>query len=98
MIDSVHDITVAYRGGNIPEYELKFLNGQLPDEIHFYFDIYNINDIFSSNESNDLLLENWLNERWMKKENFLKWYLIFLYYYFIDLFNFFLFKFKKFLQ
>ena len=90
MIDSVHDITVAYRGGNIPENELKFLNGQLPDEIHFYFDIYNINDILSDNESNDLLLENWLNERWMKKENFLKWYLIFLCYLiilFINLFK-----------
>ena len=33
MIDGVLDVTVAYRGGEIPETELKFLNGTLPDEI-----------------------------------------------------------------
>lgn len=76
MIDSVHDVTVAYRNGEIPESELMFLNGALPDEIHFYLDTFHLSDIFKSEQQVDdnQELENWLNERWSHKERFLKWY------------------------
>ena len=75
MIDGVHDVTVAYRGGEIPETELKFLNGSLPEEIHFYLDKYHLDEIFEPNQIDNKTLENWLNERWKSKEYFLEWYL-----------------------
>lgn len=75
MIDCVHDVTVAYRGGEIPENELKFLNGALPDEIHFYFDMFDLNEVLGEHMTQeDSNLEKWLNQRWRSKEQFLKWF------------------------
>jgi len=74
MIDCVHDITVAYRGGEIPENELKFLNGLLPNEIHFYIDVFELNEIIEKDKPSDLCLEKWLGARWKIKEEFLTRY------------------------
>ena len=80
MIDAVHDVTVAYRGGQIPENEIDFLNGKLPDEIHFYVRKFGLDEILDSNNNKaeglifltDQTLEEWLKQRWRIKENFLK--------------------------
>jgi hypothetical protein len=64
-LDCVHDVTVAYKGA-IPENELRFLNGKLPTEIHFYI------DKFSTSEVSQPGIEAWLNERWLVKEDFLQ--------------------------
>ena len=73
MIDCIHDVTVAYRGGEIPENELKFVSGALPDEIHFYIDVFEMEQIFENKDklSNDECLEKWLGARWKTKEEFL---------------------------
>ena len=79
-------MTVAYRGGKIPERELDFLNGNLPDEIHFYTDKFESNSLFQRvdinenlndmsedlNENKKKILEEWVNQRWIIKEEFLK--------------------------
>ena len=79
IIDSVQDVTIAYRGGYIPENELDFINGKLPKEIHFYIKRFTIDDVLNSNNNiqgltllNDVILEDWLKDRWRKKDDFLK--------------------------
>ncbi len=76
MIDCVQDVTVGYRGGKIPENESDFLFGNLPNEIHFYVDKFDSNLLMETNDSNESskneCLEKWLNERWLRKEAFLK--------------------------
>ena len=63
------------------------MNGNLPNEIHFYTEKFDSNSLFKKidiNENvNDLsqdlsenkkkVLEEWVNQRWIKKEEFLKW-------------------------
>lgn len=79
----IQDITIAYRGGIIPENEIDFLNGNLPHEIHFYIDKFDCDAILKNvdlsedgdNSKRNKALEDWLNERWTKKEAFLKKYL-----------------------
>ena len=77
MIDCVQDVTVAYRGGQIPENELKFIKGHLPDEIHFFIESFSCEQIAAHSggeltTSADKNLENWLVDRWSKKEAFLQ--------------------------
>ena len=75
MIDRVQDVTVAYRGGQVPENELKFVKGHLPDEIHFFVESFSCEQIAAhsaSATSADKNLESWLTDRWSKKEAFLK--------------------------
>ena len=80
LIDCVQDVTVAYRGGKMPENESDFLFGNLPDEIHFYVEKFNSNlkieqkakEINVDENTTKRKLENWLIERWNKKEVFLK--------------------------
>ena len=76
MIDCVQDVTVGYRGGKKPENESDFLFGNLPNEIHFYVDKFQASDLLietsqSKGKSTDLILEEWLTERWLRKEYFL---------------------------
>lgn len=86
-IDCIKDVTIAYNGGKIPVTELDFLNGNLPDEIHFYEDTFELKTILqASNCDNDgsishsqiekqnKCLENWICQRWCLKEEFLKKY------------------------
>ena len=49
IIDCVQDVTIAYRGGKIPENESDFLFGNLPHEIHFYLDKFDSNLLSSLN-------------------------------------------------
>lgn len=82
MIDCVQDVTVAYRGGQIPENEPKFMKGHLPDEIHFFIESFSCEQIAAHSSSGgdqsntkiaaDKNLENWLVDRWAKKESFLQ--------------------------
>lgn len=75
QIDSIDDVTVAYRGGKIPENETDFLNGNLPEEIHFYLDRFGCENILSNknpDEDDAKCIENWLNQRWKQKESFLQ--------------------------
>ena len=76
IIDCVQDVTIAYRGGKIPENESDFLYGNLPDEIHFYLDKFDSNLLIKGESPYATLLENWINERWNIKENFLKEYVL----------------------
>ena len=69
LIDCIQDVTVGYRGGKMPENESDFLFGNLPHEIHFYVDKF---DVSLLKKSDNKILENWLNDRWWKKELFLK--------------------------
>ena len=79
QIDCVQDVTVAYRGGFIPESEKDFITGKLPHEIHFYIERFDAKSLLNNNEDDseegqvqrNKLLESWLNERWRKKEKFL---------------------------
>ena len=78
MIDCVQDVTVAYRGGHVPENELKFVKGHLPDEIHFFLESFGCEQIAAHSgpatlsQIADKYLESWLLDRWSKKEDFLK--------------------------
>lgn len=75
MIDSIHDVTIGYCGESIPETELKFLNGCLPEEIHFYIDKFDSNKIINEGndeDANKVVLEKWIADRWNVKETFLK--------------------------
>lgn len=74
LIDTVHDVTVAYKCKRIPESEILLIKGYLPEEIHFYIDIYDVKEIVDSSKEDDIniSLGNWLSERWRIKETFLK--------------------------
>lgn len=75
MIDSIHDVTIGYCGETIPETELQFLNGSLPDEIHFYIDKFDSNQVVNGSgdeAANKEMLEKWIADRWNVKETFLK--------------------------
>ena len=50
-LDCIQDVSVAYRGGTIPENEAHFLNGQLPNEIHFFIDTFQIKSILAVDEA-----------------------------------------------
>ena len=69
LVDCVQDVTIAYRGGTIPENESDFLFANLPHEIHFYSEKFDANRIAADQP------EHWLNERWSRKEKFLTEYL-----------------------
>jgi len=77
ILDCVQDVTIGYKGeGNcIPQTELDFVSGTLPEEMHFYIDRFSIDDVTNSSkdESKDKeVLANWVNARWKHKEAFLK--------------------------
>ncbi len=73
QIDCIQDVTVAYKGGNIPETEKDFISAKLPEEIHFFIDKFDCKALFdeTEGENRNEKIENWLNERWRKKEEFL---------------------------
>lgn len=76
QLDCVQDVTVAYRGC-IPESEMAFLSNKLPREIHFYIEKFDTKEIVQGcddniSETRDKLIESWLNDRWKRKEEFLK--------------------------
>lgn len=74
QIDCIHDVTVGYRGGKMPERETDFLAGNMPNEIHFYIDKFSCEKIFENknDKSKSEILEEWICDRWKKKEEFLK--------------------------
>lgn len=74
QIDCVHDVTVGYRGGKMPERETDFLAGNLPKEIHFFIDKFSCEQIFEgkNDKTNSEILEDWICDRWKKKEESLK--------------------------
>lgn len=74
QIDSLHDVTVGYHGGKMPEHEADFLAGNMPDEIHFYIDKFECEEILKlkGDKTNNEALEEWINDRWRQKEEFLK--------------------------
>ncbi|RMZ92838.1 lysocardiolipin acyltransferase 1 [Brachionus plicatilis] len=74
QIDCIHDVTVGYRGGKMPERETDFLAGNMPNEIHFFIDKFSCEKIFEdkNEKTNGEILEEWICDRWQKKEEFLK--------------------------
>jgi len=68
MVNCIQDVTVAYKGGAIPQTELLFLKGNSPDEIHFYVDKFRIDEVLAGGEHSEA---EWLNERWLLKEKVL---------------------------
>ncbi len=74
MISNINDVTVAYKASKIPENELDFLNGHIPEEIHFFIDSFNSNTFKTNGLVEKDLLEKWLYERWLQKETFLQKY------------------------
>lgn len=74
QIDCVHDVTIGYRGGKMPERETDFLAGNLPEEIHFFIDKFSCEQIFEgkNDKTNNEILEDWICDRWKKKEESLK--------------------------
>ncbi len=65
MVNCVQDVTVAYKGGAIPQTELLFLQGNSPDEIHFYVDKFRVDEVLAGGDRTEAV---WLTERWQKKE------------------------------
>lgn len=82
ILDSVQDVTVGYKGEGkcIPQTELDFLMGTLPEEIHFYIDNFGLQEVLPVENSSDSedgsgrkeALASWLNIRWKRKESLLK--------------------------
>jgi len=52
-LDCIQDVTVAYHGGKVPESEFEFLKGNLPKEIHFYIDKFELNSVLKEEANND---------------------------------------------
>ena len=77
MIDSIDDVTIGYVGDTkIPDTEIEFLSGCVPDEIHFFIRRYSIDQMINESDDEALRnksLENWLNKVWDAKNSFLKW-------------------------
>jgi len=74
LISNINDVTVAYKASKIPENELDFLKGHIPEEIHFFIDSFSSDDFKINGLVEKNLLEKWLNERWLEKELFLQKY------------------------
>lgn len=83
-IDCVNDVSIAYKGGKVPENELDLIRGNLPREIHFYLDDFDMRNVLndnlydnnnnkehSSSNHHKKILEDWLVKRWQIKEHLL---------------------------
>ncbi|XP_076635235.1 lysocardiolipin acyltransferase 1 isoform X2 [Colletes latitarsis] len=66
-VDAVYDLTIAYPD-YIPQSELDFIKGKLPNEVHFHIKRIPSSDM----PTHDLTLRQWLEERWFDKEEVLK--------------------------
>ncbi|XP_043474083.1 lysocardiolipin acyltransferase 1-like [Leptopilina heterotoma] len=66
-LDSVYDLTIGYPD-RIPQSEIDLVTGKMPDEIHFHVKRIDISDL----PENEVHLRNWLEKRWLLKEEILK--------------------------
>ncbi|XP_066592498.1 lysocardiolipin acyltransferase 1-like isoform X2 [Prorops nasuta] len=67
FLDAVYDLTIAYPD-SVPQTEIDLITGKFPKEVHFH-----IERIPSVNiPTQDVTLRNWLENRWLCKENTLE--------------------------
>ncbi|XP_043495445.1 lysocardiolipin acyltransferase 1-like [Polistes fuscatus] len=66
-LDAIYDLTIAYPD-YVPQSEIDLIKGKLPHEVHFYIKRIPFSDI----PTHELMLRQWLEDRWSNKEKILK--------------------------
>lgn len=73
-LTEVYDVTVAYPD-ILPSPEINFFLGHVPREVHYHVRRYSVHELPLESDGNpDELLANWLQSRWLEKEQMLKDY------------------------